>query len=330
MDNILKRLRDEANFTQEEVAEKLEVTVNTIQNWERTGKLSKESLHSLLELYDVDRITRNEAVLAIFGDNNSDDLNSDLDNFPYFLFENRPDIVAAARNACLSSEEMEVFGYTYYLKGINASNESSYSGSPRMWPIEYAFLKDHGGYYKTMNLINSIENRVGRTNLDKPNLMNEINNYGLNHLGTGFRFVSMPKPFIAANIKNLPVNGKPIDVNKLYSWCCAVKKPVLLKQNMISRDCVIFDIVDLEGSNYWHEKNSSYKIKLEATAGQGFAIDKKESTYSQLKREQYLSDKKAYDAHPDLYDRKPSFDFEYEYWLRLTQKGEQYIEWYES
>lgn len=34
MDNILKKLREEAGLTQETVADELGVAVNTIQNWE--------------------------------------------------------------------------------------------------------------------------------------------------------------------------------------------------------------------------------------------------------------------------------------------------------
>ena len=48
MYNILKQLREEANLTQETVADQLGVSINTVQNWERTGKITKESLHDLL------------------------------------------------------------------------------------------------------------------------------------------------------------------------------------------------------------------------------------------------------------------------------------------
>ena len=55
-----------------------------------------------------------------------------------------------------------------------------------------------------------------------------------------------------------------------------------------------------------------------------------EDPENELPVAQYLSDREAYDKHPDLYDREPSFKYEYEYWLKLTEIGEQYIKWMES
>ena len=85
-DNILKKLREELGLTQETVADELEVSVNTIQNWERTGKIAKESLHGLLDLYGVDQTMRSRVVLSVFGDNCTEKKNVGVDNFPYFLF----------------------------------------------------------------------------------------------------------------------------------------------------------------------------------------------------------------------------------------------------
>ena len=50
---ILKSLREKTEMKQEEVAECLNVSVNTIQNWERTDHLSKDSLHFLMDLYAI-------------------------------------------------------------------------------------------------------------------------------------------------------------------------------------------------------------------------------------------------------------------------------------
>ena len=159
MENLLKQLREEANFTQETVADKLGVSVNTIQNWERTSKLAKESLHELLDFYGVDKMTRNRVVLAIFGDNYVSE-SKGLDNFPEFLFKGRPDIVLAARSATLTSDEMELFGYSFYMDGLNVSNRDWGYGS-NGFPMEYSLFKDFGGYFNTMKLINSIKGRIG-------------------------------------------------------------------------------------------------------------------------------------------------------------------------
>ena len=63
-----------------------------------------------------------------------------------------------------------------------------------------------------------------------------------------------------------------------------------------------------------------------------FEITTKEITDTDYlqRKSRYLSDKKAYDEHPDLYDRSPSFTFQYDYWLKLTEIGKQYLAWYEN
>ena len=83
-------------------------------------------------------------------------------------------------------------------------------------------------------------------------------------------------------------------------------------------------------SNY--KSAPSYYTKLDKISSQCIIIEEKEKSDDEYikRREQYLSDRKAYDKHPDLYDRAPSFKYEYEYWLKLTEIGEQYIKWIES
>ena len=161
MDNLLKQLREEANITQESVANSLGVSVNTIQNWERTGKIAKEQLHDLLDLYGVDHLKRNRVVLSVFGDTRAPEQKSTVDNFPEFLFSGRPDIVAVAKGAVLSADEMELFGYTYYMEIVNVSN-GEYGYGPRRWPLEYSLFKDYGGYFHTMRFISSIQGRIGK------------------------------------------------------------------------------------------------------------------------------------------------------------------------
>ena len=119
--NILKSLREKENVTQEFVADKLKVSVNSVQNWERNDKVQPETLHQLLDLYKVDKATRDSIVLSIFGRNEESE-EDPVDNFPYFLFQDRPDIVKAAQEAVLSVEEMELFGYSCYVEKLIERN----------------------------------------------------------------------------------------------------------------------------------------------------------------------------------------------------------------
>lgn len=65
---ILQKLRIESGKTQEQVAEELGVVIGTVQNWEKTLRFkSHNDLHDLLDLYDIDDLTRCEIVQQIYG-----------------------------------------------------------------------------------------------------------------------------------------------------------------------------------------------------------------------------------------------------------------------
>ncbi len=134
MNNILRDCRRAAGMTQENAAEEMNVSTNTIQNWERgRNSMSKEALHMLLDVYGVDQEIRNKAVLEIFGEERSIE-DDKKDNFPYFLFEDYPSIIQVARNAVLTSNEAELFEYLYYYG--NRQGDGS---------MDYNFIKDFGG-----------------------------------------------------------------------------------------------------------------------------------------------------------------------------------------
>ena len=65
---LIKRIRETSGMTQEQVAEAMGVSVNTVQNWERFNLFkNKDMLHDLLDLYKVDDVLRTRAVLEAFG-----------------------------------------------------------------------------------------------------------------------------------------------------------------------------------------------------------------------------------------------------------------------
>ena len=49
----IKRARNEAGLTQEQVAEHMGVSKVAVQNWEETGGIRRERLKKLSELYNV-------------------------------------------------------------------------------------------------------------------------------------------------------------------------------------------------------------------------------------------------------------------------------------
>lgn len=338
MSNILKTLREERGLTQESVADKLEISVNTIQNWERNGKISKEPLHLLLDFYGVDKLTRDKVVLSIFGDNGTAEKRVGVDRFPYFLFEERQDISLSAKRAVLTAEEMELFGYTYYMNG--KIDRHSYSNKSGLY--DYRLFKDYGGYFKTMKMIENIEEKIGKyigtsSSYDK-DLPSIVYNYGIESSGSPFSFCELNKEDIANLIKYLPnIEKKQIDISSLYSICKAIGDGVCIdtddKSYLDSYNKKLPDVIRsiVENVSYY-SSNKKYAIRLDDVSARCIVIEKVESQdilYLEKKR-QYLSDKEVFDKHPGLYEREPTFAYKFSYILKLTQVGRRYVEWYET
>ena len=64
---ILRTIRGNAGLTQEEAAEKLFVSVSTIQRWERADKCSPNDLQNMLNLYGIDPESGREIIIELFG-----------------------------------------------------------------------------------------------------------------------------------------------------------------------------------------------------------------------------------------------------------------------
>ena len=322
--NILKSLREKENVTQEFVADKLNVSVNSIQNWERNDKVQPETLHQLLDLYKVDKSTRDSTVLSIFGRNEKIE-EDPVDNFPYFLFQDRPDIIKAAQEAVLSVEEMELFGYSYYV-------ETTYKKK-----YNYFDFKEFGGYFNSMKMIGNIKSKIGdylkyadSYTHENLGLFGMVYNHGWNYPNTPFSFCSSSKKEIAKYIGCLPVSGGSIDLSGMYEVCCNAKEPVMLGTNTAYSDEVrslkFIDTYQWSGGQFYgfEDGYSSYSRFLEINK-----VESSDPDYLQ-KKAQYLMDRAEYDKHPTLYDHAPVFQTQFTVYLELTDLGRQYIKWYES
>ncbi|MQN00731.1 MAG: XRE family transcriptional regulator [Lachnospiraceae bacterium] len=339
--NTLKKLRDETGMTQEAVAEKLEVSVSTLQGWERTERIPKESLHDLLDVYGVDQKTRDKTVLQIFGERREEADEAAVDNFPYFLFEDWPAIIDKVKHTVLTEEEMEIFGYTVYLAKVNKKNDS-----PCMWPMDYSFIREYGGSFAVQQKIRHIKSIIGNYEEKNESYYHQNNDpfvdiiyqYGVENPDKGFSFMQMPVEFITDNLIRIPDISKDYDISGLYQLCKAVEKPIHVgttDKSYLDEEDLPEEICDIiqDGSNRWRSDNKpEYTLNLSAIEKKCIELYKQESDkedYLQLK-EQYMSDRKAYEAHPNLYDHEPKFEFKYDYWVKLTDLGREYIKWYEK
>lgn len=332
MKSILKSLREEAGLTQEQVANLVDVSVNSIQNWERSEKLQPDSLHLLLDIYNVDKPTRERIVLEFFGRHEEPETNY-IDNFPYFLFRDRPDIIDAAKKAELSAEEVELLGYARYAK----FRRSGCSGF-----MDYSDFKMFGGYFNTMRTVEDIKNKIGNflessRYSEVTSLFDMIYNHGLRHPNSTFSFVSQSKHSIIANIQNLPIYKKKedrVDISGLYKLCCSAKICVKLGSNKdVCREVIqLFGEILKEPLYGYHRSRYDYQLDENSFFSRCFVIKKVENSDSDYfeRKKQYLADKAAYDEHPLLFDKAPEFCFEFTAYLEMNDLGWKFIEWYES
>lgn len=103
----LRQARLNANFTQEKIADKMNVSVTSIQNWE-SGKtnIRDSRLKELSEFYNISLST---LIKDKFGS-----LDEDIkDNFPYFLFDDNTNKIINTLHLSLIQQELFSMLYIY-------------------------------------------------------------------------------------------------------------------------------------------------------------------------------------------------------------------------
>lgn len=165
----IKRARNEAGLTQEQVAEHMGVSKVAVQNWEKTGGIRRERLKKLSELYNVP-IGELSAAL------DTDD--EEGDNWPDFLFEYKDaernilnleennSIVSTLR---LNLKQQELFGImciydAEYLQNesIGCHDKEDFEECLKKVPFEYInkvgsiqFMNICDGLYKVLKYVKS-------------------------------------------------------------------------------------------------------------------------------------------------------------------------------
>ena len=102
--DYISRLRNYSKMTQEQLAEKMEVSKTTIQNWERgRTKVKPAHLKRLAYLFNVSET-------SLIAELNRDNDSMREDNFPYFLFDDDEKLVGIIRSLHLNLNQQELFG----------------------------------------------------------------------------------------------------------------------------------------------------------------------------------------------------------------------------
>lgn len=158
-----KELRKKQDLTQAQLAEKLEVSVNTIQNWERGRNLpSGDNLNKYLKALgitsqvDITRII-SEINIANYNEGNADD----LENVPTFLFADDSQELRLIKNCYATAEELDMLGYAEYVKWDSKYSRIERRGDTK-FPLEFAFFEKYGGFNATMKKLSEVRGRLGR------------------------------------------------------------------------------------------------------------------------------------------------------------------------
>ena len=161
-----KDLRNKRELTQAQLAEMVNVSENTIQNWESGKTRPKgDNLNQYLKalgIKDQAEMARviGEIAAAAYGDDSEI-----VDNIPYFLFPEDSDIIEKIKGCSATAEELDMVGYEDYV-----SKRGSYARAERRTEgdhiLEFAFFEKYGGFNATMKRLKEIKSRLGKLKLD--------------------------------------------------------------------------------------------------------------------------------------------------------------------
>ena len=222
---VLKRLRNAAKLTQEQVAEKLEVSTNTVQNWENgRNKIGNKKLHKLLDLYEVDSETRKRVVEELYGQDPVI-VKPKTYTFPENLFD--PDFMDTVRKLEaleLNMEEMDILVYCYWTKDKVFFNKEL-ELLDRTCKFKYTFFQAHGGMSQALSKIQKLDQKLEAIPGNVEDTYRFLYNWSLDNPNIGFILSSQPQSFI----KDFFRKFMGIDFLKLFNLCARLSRPTLVK-----------------------------------------------------------------------------------------------------
>jgi transcriptional regulator with XRE-family HTH domain len=144
---MLKQKRKLAGYTQEQLAEKLDVSTVAVQNWE-SGKnqIRPEKLTKLSYLFNVPLETLIHEMLI-------SEERDQQDIFPYFLFDDDTNDMVRTLHLTLSQQELFGILYIYHAKYLDREEMDSSDLRKDLRLIPYEFVSRFG----SINLLNIAE-----------------------------------------------------------------------------------------------------------------------------------------------------------------------------
>ena len=158
-----KELRKKHELTQAQLADMLDVSVNTIQNWERGRNLpSGDNLNKYLKALGITNQVDITRIIGEISTANYNEENADtLGNVPTFLFADDSQEFILIRNCYATAEELDMLGYAEYVKWDSKYSKLERRGDSK-FPLEFAFFEKYGGFNATMKKLSEARGRLGR------------------------------------------------------------------------------------------------------------------------------------------------------------------------
>ncbi|MBP0972872.1 MAG: helix-turn-helix transcriptional regulator [Oscillospiraceae bacterium] len=135
---VLKRARTQADLTQEQLAEKMGVSVTSVQNWESgKTKVRIDKLEKLAYLYNIPLQTLTIEMLASSSP-------ARMDNFPDFLFDTYTNDIISTLHLNLAQQELFGILYIYHAECLDRTGMHSDTLREDLKRIPFEFVSRFG------------------------------------------------------------------------------------------------------------------------------------------------------------------------------------------
>lgn len=177
-----KELRKKQKLTQAQLADILDVSVNTVQNWERGRNLpSGENLSKYLKALGITNQVDLARMVGEISTVSYDDSDT-VGNVPAFLFDANSETFKQIQNCFASAQELDMLGYAEYVSWNGRYSKIDRRGDAR-YPLEFAFFEKYGGYNATRKKMSEARKRLGR-------MYNDALTFAEQNPGCEYRLVS--------------------------------------------------------------------------------------------------------------------------------------------
>ena len=336
----LRNLRNKVGLTQEAAAEKIGVSVTSLQNWE--SGINKPSMSNVKKIAEAYETGCDDLAVGMLED---DSARKDVvSNFPEFLFPDSFNEEIAEKH--MTRELQELFGLLYiysYGRRYNSIENNDFD-LYRIERLPYEYV-GRTGAFEVLTMVEKLRSVL------KDLEVNEVKDAILKNPRELFDIRTLPKSDICDYINRLNYASEELSDSERRRRHFNIDQTLEVLRILREHDGEIYLLCDDEKSVAYgliktstgYDKDVPDEIRaylgVPTREGASFGrsdalgtmiIEKREADDEEYvqKKEQNRKDIEAYNEHPDLYSRKPeSFREKYRYYLRITEKGDELLAW---